>query len=197
MEGFKKIEHLAPMLSLDNAFSNEDMNDFNKRILERLLGEEIISFSCEPKLDGIAVNLSYRNGNLEIAKEWFEVFVTEDFDALTQFYADEIEFQSAFYGGPIMNKEETLNYLKGWQDAMEDITWEAENYLPGVDPETGLPNGSVRTYGYWSGTNTASGKSFKALWYHYLTFDENGKIINGGDFGDATGLVMAVAPDQE
>jgi ketosteroid isomerase-like protein len=143
------------------------------------------------------VQNSNYEGNLEIAKEWFEVFVTEDFDALTEFYADEIEFQSAFYGGPVMNKEETLNYLKGWQDAMEDITWEAENYLPGVDPETGLPNGSVRTYGYWSGTNTASGKSFKALWYHYLTFDENGKIINGGDFGDATGLVMAVAPDQE
>jgi hypothetical protein len=40
-------------------------------------------------------------------------------------------------------------------------------------------------------------KIFRALWYHYLTFDENGKIINGGDFGDATGLVMAVAPDQE
>jgi len=71
-------------------------------------------------------------GNLEIAKEWFEVFVTEDFDALTEFYADEVEFQSAFYGGPIMDREETLNYLKGWQDAMEDITWEAENYLPGV-----------------------------------------------------------------
>ena len=32
-----------------------------------------------------------------------------------------------------------------------------------------------------SGTNTAAGKSFSALWYHYLTFDENGKIINGGD----------------
>ena len=66
------------------------------------------------------------------------------------------------------------------QDAMEDITWEAENYLPGVDPETGLPNGSVRTYGYWSGTNTASGKSFKALWYHYLTFDENGSLASLG-----------------
>ena len=83
------------------------------------------------------------------------------------------------------------------KDAMEDITWEAENYLPGADPETGIPNGSVRTYGYWSGTNTASGKTFRGLWYHYLTFNEEGKIINGGDFGDATGLVMSVMPDQE
>ena len=113
------------------------------------------------------------------------------------FYADEVEYQSAFYQGPIMNKEETREYLKGWQDAMEDITWEAENYLPGADPETGIPNGSVRTYGYWSGTNTASGKTFRGLWYHYLTFNEEGKIINGADFGDATGLVMSVMPDQE
>ena len=133
--------------------------------------------------------------NKEITKEWFEVFVTEDFEAVSAFYADEVQYQSAFYGGPIMNREETLDYLKGWHDAMENITWEAENYLPGADPETGLPNGSVRTYGHWSGTNTASGKSFRGLWYHYLTFDENGKIINGGDFGDATGLVMAVSPD--
>ena len=82
-----------------------------------------------------------------------------------------------------MNREETLNYLKGWQDAMEDISWEAQNYLPGADPDTGEPNGSVRMYGHWSGTNTASGKSFRGLWYHYFTFNEDGKIINGGDFG--------------
>ena len=63
--------------------------------------------------------------------------------------------------------------------------------------DKGKLDGSVRTYGYWSGTHSVSGKSFRGLWYHYLTFDENGKIINGGDFGDATGLVMAVAPDQE
>ena len=67
LEGFKKVEHIAPMLSLDNAFNNEDMTDFNKRLLDRLVGEEVVAFSCEPKLDGIAVNLSYRNGNLEIA----------------------------------------------------------------------------------------------------------------------------------
>ena len=64
--------------------------------------------------------------NLETTKQWFEVFVTEDLDATMDFYADEVEYQSAFYQGPIMNKSETREYLQGWQDAMEDITWEAE-----------------------------------------------------------------------
>ena len=78
LEGFQKVEHLAPMLSLDNAFNNEDMLDFNKRILDRLLGEEHVSYSCEPKLDGIAVNLSYRKGNLEIATTRGDGKVGED-----------------------------------------------------------------------------------------------------------------------
>lgn len=135
--------------------------------------------------------------NLETAKQWFDNFGNEDLDFTMSFFADDIEYQSAFYAGPLMNKEETREYFKGWHDAMEDIAFEAQNYLPGVDPETGLLNGSVRTYGNWSGTKSDSGKTFKGLWYHYLTFDENGKIINGGDFGDATGLIMSVMPDQE
>ena len=135
--------------------------------------------------------------NVATAKEWFEVFVTEDLDATMSFFADEVEYQSAFYGGPMMNREELREYYKGWQDNMEDIRWEAENYLPGVDPETNLPNGSVRTYGTWRGTSVASGKSFAAKFYHYMTFDDNGLIINGGDYGDAMGIMMAVAPDAE
>ena len=67
LEGFKKVEHLAPMLSLDNAFNSDDMNDFNKRILDRLTGKKNISYSCEPKLDGIAVNLLYVKGRLDKA----------------------------------------------------------------------------------------------------------------------------------
>ena len=62
--------------------------------------------------------------NLEITKQWFDVFVTEDLDATMDFYADNVEYQSAFYGGPLMNKEELREYLKGWQDNMENISWE-------------------------------------------------------------------------
>ena len=61
LEGFKKVEHNAPMLSLDNAFNSEDMEDFNRRVLDRLIGDKEVEYSCEPKLDGIAVNLTYKD----------------------------------------------------------------------------------------------------------------------------------------
>tara|TARA_Y100000766_G_scaffold226747_1_gene199706 strand:+ start:1577 stop:3601 length:2025 start_codon:yes stop_codon:yes gene_type:complete len=78
LEGFIKVEHLAPMLSLDNAFNSDDMHDFNKRILDRLTGKKAISFSCEPKLDGIAVNLLYKNGYIEKATTRGDGKVGED-----------------------------------------------------------------------------------------------------------------------
>ena len=78
LDGFKKIEHLIPMLSLENAFNQQDMEDFNKRILERLLIEADVNFSCEPKLDGIAVNLLYKNGRLELASTRGDGKIGED-----------------------------------------------------------------------------------------------------------------------
>ena len=133
--------------------------------------------------------------NVELAKNWFSTFTSEDFDATAALISEDVEWQGCFYGSPIMNKEATMAYTAGWHNAMENISYTAENYLPGVNPETGQLNGSVRTYGTWTGTNTASGKDFEILMYHYFTFSEDGKIINAGDFGDATGLMMAVSTD--
>ena len=67
IEGFNKVDHLTPMLSLENAFNTKDLEDFNKRIMDRMVSENQVNFSCEPKLDGIAVNLIYKEGNLHQA----------------------------------------------------------------------------------------------------------------------------------
>ncbi len=61
---FSQIKHRIPMLSLDNAFSEEELGDFYSRIVSRA-GEPVVKFVGEPKLDGIAVSLSYKNGVLE------------------------------------------------------------------------------------------------------------------------------------
>ncbi len=63
---FRQIAHDVPMLSLENAFSAEDLVSFNRRLLHRLAdGTETLEYACEPKLDGIAVSLLYRDGVLE------------------------------------------------------------------------------------------------------------------------------------
>lgn len=61
---FNQVTHEMPMLSLDNAFNEEDMLAFEKRMLDRLKRHETLSYSCEPKLDGLAVSLMYENGIL-------------------------------------------------------------------------------------------------------------------------------------
>jgi DNA ligase (NAD+) len=63
---FSQVRHELPMLSLDNAFSREELLDFNRRLLDRLgASADPLEFACEPKLDGIAVSLLYREGRLE------------------------------------------------------------------------------------------------------------------------------------
>jgi DNA ligase (NAD+) len=66
--GFAEVRHSVPMLSLDNAFSDDDILAFDRRVRERLgrPGEEI-EYCAEPKLDGLAVSLSYSGGRLSVA----------------------------------------------------------------------------------------------------------------------------------
>ena len=63
-EGFAKLRHGVPMLSLDNAFSDEDFGEFCARIRRflGLPGDERLEFVGEPKIDGLSVNLTYEDG---------------------------------------------------------------------------------------------------------------------------------------
>ncbi|GAB5414488.1 MAG: NAD-dependent DNA ligase LigA [Congregibacter sp.] len=67
LEVFDSVEHPIPMLSLDNAFNEEEFAAFGRRLADRLDLSEVPALVAEPKLDGIAVSLLYRNGRLERA----------------------------------------------------------------------------------------------------------------------------------
>ncbi len=63
LSAFSQIEHLLPMLSLNNAFDDEEVNDFDRRAREKLDVDKI-NYTVEPKLDGLAISLLYEDGVL-------------------------------------------------------------------------------------------------------------------------------------
>ncbi|MDG2194205.1 MAG: NAD-dependent DNA ligase LigA [Polaribacter sp.] len=60
-KNFETVVHKNRMYSLDNSYSKEDLNDWEKRI-QKLLGTDDISYTCELKYDGASINLTYKNG---------------------------------------------------------------------------------------------------------------------------------------
>jgi DNA ligase (NAD+) len=62
-EGFQTVRHVRPMLSLDNAFSYDDLRNFDRRVREGI-GREEIEYIAEHKFDGLSISLQYENGLL-------------------------------------------------------------------------------------------------------------------------------------
>jgi DNA ligase (NAD+) len=62
-EGFVKVVHSRPMLSLDNAYNEQELRDWDRRVRE-LAGSDKIEYVCEMKLDGMSMALTYENGHL-------------------------------------------------------------------------------------------------------------------------------------
>ncbi|RDW18972.1 NAD-dependent DNA ligase LigA [Oceanobacillus chungangensis] len=60
LDAFKKVQHNIPMMSLGNAFNEEDLRDFVRRATKST--DQPVSFVCELKIDGLAVSLTYENG---------------------------------------------------------------------------------------------------------------------------------------
>ena len=77
LDEFKQIAHKKPMLSLGNAFGNDELNAFYKRVTETLDITDI-QFSAELKFDGLAISLFYENGFLKYAATRGDGLVGED-----------------------------------------------------------------------------------------------------------------------
>ena len=93
-----------------------------------------------------------------------------------------------------IGKAEFVEYLIAWQDTMEDVVYTPTNYLPGVNAETGELDGSVRSYGTWTGVHSESGKSWELSSYHTWDF-QDGLVINGGDYFDAGGFLASLSSE--
>jgi DNA ligase (NAD+) len=82
-EKFKAIEHGVPMLSLDNAFADDEAVDFDARIRRflRLPADEVVGYTAEPKIDGLSCSILYRKGELVRAATRGDGRVGEDVTA--------------------------------------------------------------------------------------------------------------------
>lgn len=78
LDKFKKVRHTEPMLSLDNAFSEDEVREFDQRIKRFLKSEEEVAYTVEPKYDGLAIELTYKKGLLHRASTRGDGYKGED-----------------------------------------------------------------------------------------------------------------------
>ena len=103
LDGFRKIEHQRMMLSLGNAFNEDDLIDFDRKVHEDVLNVEYV---CELKIDGLAVSLVYEDGKLVYAATRGDGVIGEDIThnvktiksiPLTIDYLDDLEVRGEIY----------------------------------------------------------------------------------------------------
>lgn len=78
LDKFEKVRHTEPMLSLDNAFSEDDVKEFDQRVKRFLKSDEEVAYTVEPKYDGLAIELTYRDGLLHRASTRGDGYEGED-----------------------------------------------------------------------------------------------------------------------
>ena len=78
LEKFEKVKHTEPMLSLDNALSEEEVREFDRRVKKLLKTEAAVAYTVEPKYDGLAIELTYRGGVLHKASTRGDGYEGED-----------------------------------------------------------------------------------------------------------------------
>jgi len=78
LDKFSKVKHKEPMLSLDNAFSEDEVREFDERVKRLIKSEDKIAYTVEPKYDGLAIELTYINGFLRTASTRGDGYEGED-----------------------------------------------------------------------------------------------------------------------
>ena len=145
----------------------------------------LLLFFVSAMFIGCNTNPNYEK-NLATAQKLFELHGEEKLDEQLALVSKDMEIITPMYGSEPGNYDTYAAMLKGYQDTYEDIKYTATVWLPGSSPE-GKLDGSVRTYGTWTGVHAETGQAFSLTAYHTMDFTD-GKISAGGDYFDVGGF---------
>ena len=107
--------------------------------------------------------------------------------------SEDLTWHMPAYGMGIGGSEEVKAAILWYQAAFDNMVFTADYLLPGVDTETGVPDGSTRVYGTWTYVYAGTGQELSLTSYHSFEF-KDGKIINGGDWFDLGGMMNSLVP---
>ena len=143
---------LTPNLKPNN------MKNFKQLIL---LFAGILLVSC-------ADNPNY-DKNLATAQKLFALHGEENLAEQLALVSKDIQLEVPMYGSnELLGYDAYASIAKAYHDNFEDIKYNPEVWLPGVDTVSLKPDGSVRTYGTWTGKNSITGKDINLKGYWYL-----------------------------
>ncbi|HSC05630.1 MAG TPA: NAD-dependent DNA ligase LigA, partial [Steroidobacteraceae bacterium] len=138
---FGEVVHRLPMLSLENAFSEEEVSDFDRRVRERL-GIDSVDYAAEPKLDGLAVSLTFEDGRFTVGATRGDGAVGEDVTRnLRAVRAVPLQLRGEEYPALLEVRGEVFMPLAGFKRFNELV--EARGERPYVNPRNAAA-GSLR-----------------------------------------------------
>ncbi|BES71239.1 NAD-dependent DNA ligase LigA [Marinobacter nanhaiticus D15-8W] len=139
---FESVTHRVPMLSLDNAFSAEELTDFDRRVRDRLKREDTVEYVAEPKLDGLAVSLHYEDGLLVRAATRGDGYTGEDITAnIRTIYSVPLRLRGKGWPAMVEVRGEVYMPKAGFEKLNQDLTDRGEKTF--VNPRNAAA-GSLR-----------------------------------------------------
>ncbi len=161
------------------------------KLFYSIMGLSLLLAACQQPADNSANDAFKKNS--ETVKAYLKGFQAENVD-YSIYAADFIMRDTGFGAKDTVTLDEMIANDKNFWAAFDFQLLGEVNLLPGVDPETKMPNGSVRYYGDWKvtapATDSTAAKSGIIKLYESFDFNDEGKIIFQQVYGDFTGLMM-------
>lgn len=161
---FKKIQHKRMMLSLANAFNEDDLRDFDRKVRD-VIGGDKVEYMCEMKIDGLAMSLDFVDGHLNYAATRGDGTTGEDVTnnvlTIKSIPTQVVQDKPFEVRGEVYMSKKTLNELNAQREANHEVL---------LANARNAAAGSIRQLD----SSIAASRKLEAFWYYLVNADELG-----------------------